>query len=350
MSENVVMINLLPDIKQTALRTLEVGLKAKYGDQIETITKKWPLRDKIVTKKRILTQGIRVDRYDMHSWLQMAKEGESIKETSLSVVRDCGTAKRILFCAHGHLDCTEYCYTAKGEQLANVIQLAYFIANIIPRVKGKIFNIELVICHAARTKRYTDEQQSLSDPIQAKTSFAYKVFREIHRLGLNNFTLTARTGAVSFGTFQNGLVTEGDEYAVLHSAKIKLENSYYKKMALLYRTEVTQRFGSAKIESLKAIIVPPGCKDLSTSIYKFKPLDKDEEWLRKAYFYQARVKDLSAKLKEFETKYRKVHGSEHVKYGSGAISKGYGAFEYSIKAGRLAITNLFNDEITYLTP
>jgi len=51
MSENVVMINLMPDKTQTALETLEQGLKKKYGDHTETSTKKWPLRGKAIKKK-----------------------------------------------------------------------------------------------------------------------------------------------------------------------------------------------------------------------------------------------------------------------------------------------------------
>jgi len=350
MSKNVVMINLMPDKGQEPLCKLEKGLKEKYGDVVQISTGSGFLKKKKVTKKWLLTRGIQVDRYDLNHWLEMSNNGISLKESSLNVMRDCSSAMRILFCAHGHLDCTDYCYTKKGKQLANVVQLAYFIANIISRVKGKVFNIELVMCHAARTKRYTDEQQSLTDKEQAKTSFAYKVFREIHKLGLNNFTLTARTGAVSFGEFQNGLVTEGDEYAVLHWAKLKLVKSFNFTMAQHYRDEIHHRIGKDKALALKGIISPRTSKTLSTSVYQFKPLDKDEEWLRKYYFYDARIRELSAKLRKIENDYRAVHGSTYVKYGKGSIAKGYGALEYSIKRGRIAITHLFNDETTYLTP
>jgi len=121
-------------------------------------------------------------------------------------------------------------------------------------------------------------------------------------------------------------------------------------MALLYREDIKKRIGKDKVDALKAVISPSSHEVSSIDIYKFKPLDKDEQWLRKAYFYQARFKELSKKLRSVERVYQEVYGTKHIKIGTGEISKGYGAFEYSIKGGRIAITNLFNDEITYLTP
>ena len=128
----------------------------------------------------------------------------------LNVMISCGVADKILLGVHGHFDDVSCGYIGKfGERSepVNFRDLAQFLLMFLTN-RSERFNLSLIMCFGARSKRYLLHHEGHLEEQDVKSSFAYKFYKEL--CTQRHVFMTARTGAVSFAEHDGGSLVQSE--------------------------------------------------------------------------------------------------------------------------------------------
>lgn len=243
--------------------------------------------------------------------------------------RKCAAASRIYVATHGTPSDTDHCFLSAsgGQPLCTYKQLASFLLLLLPQ-SSKTYYIGLVMCYAARCARArsTDvDHEGQIDKSDLKTSFAYRVFREV--CTLRNVRMTARTGAVGMDG-PSGKMTVEEELAVdAHLDKTDLIQQMnptaliadYKQA----QTAICKIDGGTSFVAITDLLKKNPDAVINTPIGAPNDFDQHLNALRAQYRYEARRKQFQDIIQS--------KGNAHK----------YGKFMYDYKGSTLTVTNVY---------
>ena len=134
----------------------------------------------------------------------------------IRVMQLCSEADKIMLGAHGNADDRDRIFAGMGwgrgsGPVGTFRDFAHVVAGLL--LPDRAYRIVLVVCHAARSERYTINHDGELTPQDIKSSFAYKFFKELITVSGARITMSARTGAMGFDA-QSGRAQVQTEAAV----------------------------------------------------------------------------------------------------------------------------------------
>ncbi|SFC89799.1 hypothetical protein [Pseudoalteromonas denitrificans] len=185
MPKSIVILNLLADKSDGAFDKLEQGLiemNRSSGTQVEVID----AAEYVFNFKK--GNIFHSDKKKVKTYL------EEMSDVRMKLFN----AKKIVISAHGTEKDSDHCFNkvTKGDVIFSHTQLVKFLKCFL--LSGGNFNIDLMICYAARTANYAGPQLKDVRKHDIITSFAYKVFKGLKNSAPYKVSIVGRVGACGY--------------------------------------------------------------------------------------------------------------------------------------------------------
>jgi len=255
------------------------------------------------------------------------------------IAADCATAEKIYVVAHGDPRTPDTCYTNSPNgvgvlALATFTGLANFLKSVV-RPRTSLIRISLVMCYGARCARYKRSEVDHTGMIDAddiKTSFAYKLFKELAEE--RKLKMTAVTGKIQHETTQGCALVEHEDMIdenMEFSEAARAQTQSKGDLVGRYKTLLNTNTASAINAEVKRFREHPGTIAIT-------PLQQYAQDM--VNWENADGNAIMARVKDAKTA-KDAAAQNLISAGQNTDMRKYGKFMYTYKSGTLKIVSKY---------